>query len=472
MSRRYVNIILILVLLAVSLWACFTTTGIGGFQPKTVLGLDLRGGLQVILEADVSSGVAVTRQELEDAKTILESRANALGVNEVNFQVAGENSIVGEFPGVTDPQEVINTISQVGLLEFVDFGTADQNTLMGLKVTTDEGRTTDTTATPEAGVTETPAADATAAVTPTPTVGTSEVPGITDKVWHTVMIGSDLKEVGVVPVTGSAYYEISFVLSDAGAKIFKDYTTANVGKVLGIVLDKTVISAPSIQNAIPDGQGVITGKFTRDEANNLAVQMRYGSLPVPLKIVQTRLIGPTLGADSLNKSLIAYVIGFAIVMLFMGIYYRVPGLVADLSILTYAAIAFAVFRSIPITLTLSGIAGFMLSTGSALDANILSFERMKEELRAGRTVAQAIELGWKRAWPSIRDSNIAALITSGILFWFGSTFGASVVKGFALTLALGVVISVFTAVIVTRTFLGIVMSRIKNPEKHPGMFGL
>ncbi|MRR30827.1 hypothetical protein EG834_11000, partial [bacterium] len=233
MSRRYVNIILIFVLLAASLWACFTTTGIGKFQPKTVLGLDLRGGLQVILEADVSSGVAVTRQELEDAKTILESRANALGVNEVNFQVAGENSIVGEFPGVTDPQEVINTISQVGLLEFVDFGTADQNTLMGLKVMTDEGRTPDTTtATPEAGVTETPAADATAAVTPTPTVDAATVPGITDKVWHTVMIGSDLKEVGVVPVTGSAYYEISFVLSDSGAKIFKDYTTANVGKVL------------------------------------------------------------------------------------------------------------------------------------------------------------------------------------------------------------------------------------------------
>ncbi|HWQ05560.1 MAG TPA: protein translocase subunit SecD [Longilinea sp.] len=460
MSRRYIYIIVIFVLLAVSLWACFTTTGIGGFQPKTVLGLDLRGGLQVILDAKVAQGITVTRQELEDAKSILENRANALGVSEVNFQVAGDNSIVGEFPGVTDPKAVIDTIRQVGLLEFVDFGSEDQNALMGKTVITDEGAANAAQPTPEPQAT--PSADATA----------TAVPGITEKVWHTVMNGRDLKEVGVVPVPNSPNYEISFVLSDAGKKIFSDYTAANVGKVLGIVLDKKVISAPSIQNAIPDGQGVITGKFTREEANNLAVQMRYGSLPIPLEVVQTRLIGPTLGVDSLNKSLIAYVIGFVIVMLFMAIYYRVPGLVADLAILTYAVIAFAIFRSIPITLSLSGIAGFMLSTGSALDANILSFERMKEELRAGRTVAQAIELGWKRAWPSIRDSNIAALITSAILFWFGSTFGASIVKGFALTLALGVIISVFTAIFVTRTFLGVVMSWIKDPEKRPSLFGL
>ncbi|GAP14843.1 protein-export membrane protein, SecD/SecF family [Longilinea arvoryzae] len=470
MSRRYVNILLIFVLLAVSIWADLTTSGIGKFQPKTVLGLDLRGGLQVILEAKPAAGVTVTRQDLEDAKQILENRANALGVSEVTFQVAGDNSIVGEFPGVTDPKEVIDTISKVALLEFVDFGDVNQSEIMGKTVITDEGGTASTTATPEATASAeaTPTAEATQSAEATPTAE----PSITEKIWHTVMIGSDLKEVGVQPVQNSAYYEISFTLSDEGTKIFSDFTTNNVGKILGIVLDKKVISAPSINTAITEGQGVITGKFTRDEANNLAVQMRYGSLPVPLEVVQTRLIGPTLGADSLNKSLIAYGIGFVVMMLFMAIYYRVPGLMADLSIMTYAVIAFAIFRSIPVTLTLSGIAGFMLSTGSALDANILSFERMKEELRAGRTVAQAIELGWKRAWPSIRDSNIAALITSAILFWFGSTFGASIVKGFALTLALGVVISVFTALFVTRNFLGAVMSWIKDAEKRPGLFGL
>lgn len=457
MRRRYLYILLIFVLLAASLWACFTTTGIGKFVPKTVLGLDLRGGLQVILEANVAEGVTVTRQELEDAKQILENRANALGVSEVNFQVAG-NSIVGEFPGVSDPKPVIDSISQVALLEFVDFGAHQFGELMDKIVITDEGRVIEDQTAPAVtpGTEGTPAAE----------------PGITEKVWHTVMIGKDLKEVGVTPVQGSPYYQISFRLSDEGAIAFRDFTSANIGTTLGIVLDKRVISAPSIKEAITQGEGVISGEFSRDEANKLAVNMRYGSLPIPLKVVQTRLIGPTLGADSLNKSLIAYVIGFVIVMLFMAIYYRLPGLVADVAILSYAAIAFAIFRSIPVTLTLSGIAGFMLSTGSALDANILSFERMKEELRAGRTVAQAIELGWKRAWPSIRDSNIAALITSGILFWFGSTFGASIVKGFALTLALGVAISVFTAVVVTRTFLGAVMSWIKDPEKRPGLFGL
>lgn len=456
MSRRYINLILILVLLAVSAWASFTNSGLGSFQPKTVLGLDLRGGLQVILEADVADGIAVSRQDLEDAKQILENRANALGVSEVTFQVAGDKSIVGEFPGVSDPQEVISTISKVALLEFVDFGDEDPFALMGKTVITDEGRAAEVGGTP----------------TPGPEVTPTVEPGITEKTWHTIMIGSDLKEVGVTPVQGSPYYEISFVLSENGAKVFREFTSANQGKILGIVLDKVVISAPSINEPITDGQGVITGKFTRDEANNLAVQMRYGSLPIPLKLVQTRLIGPTLGADSLNKSLIAFAIGFAIVLLFMAIYYRIPGLVADLAIISYAVIAFAIFRSIPITLTLSGIAGFILSTGSALDANILSFERMKEELRAGRTVTQAIELGWKRAWPSIRDSNIAALITSAILFWFGSTFGASVVKGFALTLALGVVVSVFTALFVTRNFLGVILSWVKDPEKRPGLFGL
>ena len=169
--------------------------------------------------------------------------------------------------------------------------------------------------------------------------------------------------------------------------------------------------------------------------------MRYGALPIPFKVVESRVIGPTLGQDSLNKSLIAGIIGFAIVILFMGIYYRVPGFMADLSIILYALIILALFKLIPVTLTLPGIAGFLLSTGSALDANILIFERFKEELRSGRTYVQALDLAWKRALPSIRDSNIATLITCVILFWFGSSFGATIVKGFAFTLGLGIIVS-------------------------------
>jgi preprotein translocase subunit SecD len=251
-------------------------------------------------------------------------------------------------------------------------------------------------------------------------------------------------------------------LTPEGADIFAAHTAANVNKYLTIVLDKSVISSPVINSAIPDGQGIIQGSFTSESANSLAVQLRYGSLPVPLKVVETRIIGPTLGEDSLQKSLRAGLVGMIVVMLFMAIYYRLPGLLADLSILFYAAIAFAIFKYFHFTLTLPGIAGFLLSTGAALDANILIFERLKEELRGGKRLVQAIDQSWLRARSSILDSNIATFITSGILFWFGSTFGATIVKGFSLTLALGVAISLFTAIFVTRTLLALVLRDFKS----------
>ena len=188
--------------------------------------------------------------------------------------------------------------------------------------------------------------------------------------------------------------------------------------------------------------------------------------------MESRVVGPTLGQDSLQKSLIAGMVGIMVVFLFMGIFYRVPGLLADVAIIIYGLIAFAVFKFIPVTLTLAGVAGFLLSTGSALDANILIFERMKEELRAGRTLHNAIDLGWTRAWSSIRDSNLATIITSIILFWFGSTFGATIVKGFALTLALGVGISLFTAIVVTRTLLNLVLNSIKPGKENLKWFGI
>jgi preprotein translocase subunit SecD len=188
-------------------------------------------------------------------------------------------------------------------------------------------------------------------------------------------------------------------------------------------------------------------------------------------VVETRTVGPTLGLDSLQKSLVAGLIGFSVVILFMILYYRLPGVVADIAIIIYAVLALALFRFIPITLSLAGIAGFLLSTGSALDANILFFERLKEELRTGRTLNQALDIGWKRAWPSIRDSNIAILITCAILFWFGSSFGATIVKGFSLTLALGVVVSLFVALIVTRTLLGLIVEYLK-PTNFVKWFGI
>jgi preprotein translocase subunit SecD len=226
-----------------------------------------------------------------------------------------------------------------------------------------------------------------------------------------------------------------------------------------------------IKNAITDGQGVIEGGFTSDTANALAVNLRYGSLPVPVKVVESQTVGPTLGAESVRKSLLAGIIGLSVVVLFMALYYRLPGVLADLALICYTLFTLMLYKLIPVTLTLPGIAGFILSIGMAVDANVLIFERLKEELRAGRPLQQAIDLGWSRAWPSIRDSNSSTLITCAILFIFGSSYGASMVKGFSITLALGVLISLFTAIIVTRTFLHLALDNLKLGE-HRGWFGL
>jgi protein-export membrane protein SecD len=237
-----------------------------------------------------------------------------------------------------------------------------------------------------------------------------------------------------------------------------------VGGILAIVLDNVVLSNPVINSAIPDGQGVIEGQFTLDEAQNLAIQMRYGALPVPLKVQTVETIGASLGADSVAKSIRAGLVGLVSVLIFMTVYYRLPGFLAAIALLIYAALNLAIYKVVPITLTLPGIAGFLLSVGMAVDANILIFERMKEELRWGRPVDAAVEAGFKRAWPSILDSNLSTLIICTILILFGRTFGAQSVLGFGVTLAIGVITSMFTAVVVTRTFMRVVFERGNSEE--------
>lgn len=473
----YTRLGIILIIMALALWIDLneTLTITNPFTDKPILdknvatrlGLDLQGGLQVLLEADVPPN-AMSESELaasmETARTIMENRTNALGVSENVLQIAGNNRIVGEFPGLKNTDEVLGIIQQTGLLEFVDTG--DINLPEGATIQTDfatgsasETPSTpavtaspDTTATPD--TTSTPETNATPDVTATPATTDTTNSQNPPTVYHTIMTGKDLQQVQVTQ-DRLGQYVIQFDLTPEGADIFAKFTTANVGKYLTIVLDKRVISSPVINSAIPDGQGIIQGSFTAESANALAVQLRYGSLPVPLKVVETRIIGPTLGEDSLNRSILAGLIGLTIVILFMGIYYRLPGITADISILLYAVILLAVFKLIGVTLTLPGIAGIMLSTGSALDANILVFERLKEELRAGKNLRQAFDQAWTRAWPSIRDSNIAALITAAILYWFGSTFGATIVKGFSLTLAMGIAISLFSSLYITRTILAL-----------------
>lgn len=447
------RIIIILLVLALALWIDLSPKieipnpieeGASLFlrDVNTRLGLDLRGGLQVLLEADVPAGTTINRDEMETARDIVENRTNALGVSENLIQVAGDRRIVGEFPGVEDSDAILDIIQQTGLLEFVDTG--DFQPEEGTILQTDY----------IAG--SAPAAPATDG---------------TQQVFHTIMTGKELTSISVAPDQLTGRYQINFSLSPEGTTIFANHTALNTGKYLTITLDKRVISSPVIEGSIPGGQGSISGNFTPDSANALAVQLKYGSLPIPLKVVETRIIGPTLGEDSLQKSLRAGLIGMIVVVLFMAIYYRMPGIVADLAILFFAAITFAIFKYSHFTLTLPSIAGFLLSTGAALDANILIFERLKEELRNGRNLTQAVDQGWKRAWPSIWESNATTIITSIILFWFGSTFGATLVKGFSLTLFLGVVVSLFTAIFVTRTLLTAAL-QIFKPTNYERWFGI
>lgn len=406
---------------------------------KVHQGLDLQGGMQVLLEADLPEGQEVDPGAMEAATVIVKNRVDALGVAEPLVQSQGERRIIVELPGVKDPELAIATIRETGLLEFVDAGSTflPPDTV----VTTDFGGAV----APSEEVTSTAEITGTTAVTPT----VSPTP---ERVYHTVMTGRELDTVNVA-LDQYGKPEIQFTLKPTGAATFGEFTSKNVGKFLCIVLDKRVISCPRIQTAITEGRARITGDFTLEEARSLAIQLRYGALPVPLRVETTRSIGPTLGQDSVQRSIRAGAIGLAIVLFFMLVYYRLPGSLADLALIIYALLNFALFKLIPVTLTLPGITGFLLSTGMAVDANILIFERMKEELRWGRSLAAAINAGFDRAWTSIRDSNLSTIITCVILYWFGSNFGASVVKGFAITLFIGVVISMFTAVTVTRTFI-------------------
>lgn len=399
-------------------------------------GLDLQGGIQVLLEADVPASQIIDPGSMNAAVSVVQSRVNALGVSEPLVQLAGGNRIIVELPGIKDPDQAVKTIGQTGTLEFIDAGSTPLT--VGTAVTTSEGGPPPTPQpTPNAAVTPT--------ASPTPT-----------KVYTTVMDGKGLQsaDVGFDQVNRP---QIDFVLNSDGAKVFGDWTSKNVGKYLAITLDKKVIESPVIQGPITGGRGQISGGFTLQSAQSLVIQLRYGALPIPLKVVSSSQVGPTLGAEAVRQSITAGIIGLGIVLSFMLLYYRLPGLLADLALMIYAAVAFSIFRVIPVTLTLAGIAGFILSIGMAVDANILIFERMKEEIRAGRSIRAAIEAGFARAWTSIRDSNFSTLITCAILFWFGATFGASIIQGFALTLAIGVIVSLFTAILVSRTFLHVIV---------------
>lgn len=397
------------------------------------LGLDLRGGAQALLESDLAEGQELDPGAMDTAKTIVDNRVNGLGVSEAIVQRQGENRIIVELPGVTNPDQAIQTLRSTGQLEFVNPGGA----------TLADGMIINTTNRPNA-------VELAQTGVQSGTISPSQIP-YPDRVFETAMTGTILRT--ALPTFDQVGQpEISFELTSEGSKLFGDYTGSHIGEQLVIVLDGRVLSAPRINSRISD-RGVITGQFSQEEADQLAVQMRYGALPVPLKVVDIRTVGASLGADSVKRSTIAGFVGIICVLLFMIALYRTPGMMAGLALICYVILNLAIFKLIPVTLTLAGIAGFVLSIGMAVDANILIFERMKEELRSGRSDRSALESGFDRAWPAILDSHVTALISCAVLFWFGNTFGASIVKGFSVNLAIGVLLSLFSAVFLTRLFM-------------------
>lgn len=429
MKTRSVRILLAIVFLVVVAVATLAIPNLslrwGGWhfdRSGLRLGLDLRGGTHVVLQADLSQ---IPEKERGDAVKgvvdIISRRVDAYGVTEPSVQVMGADRISVQLPGVTNKDEAIRLIGQTAQLDFRE----EQLDPEGNLVKDDQGN-------------------------PKWVQATGDLDG-----QKVVLTGGYLKrnaQVVLDPQTSEP--RVAFEFNRDGARLFRQITTRLLQKPLGIFLDDKLVSAPIVRAVIED-RGVIEN-IPLDEARTLAIQLNAGALPVPVEVVQQEDVDATLGADSLQKSLLAGLIGLATVLMFMVAYYRVPGALAGAALLVYASLVLAIFKLWPVTLTLAGIAAFILSIGMAVDANILIFERMKEELRMGRTLAAAVESGFDRAWPSIRDSNVSTFITCAILYWFGNSFGAASVKGFALTLAIGVAISMFSALTVSHTFLRLV----------------
>ena len=383
------------------------------------LGLDLQGGIHLVYLADTSK---IATNEINEAmaglRDVIERRVNLFGVSEpivqteVSSALAGtsEQRLIVELPGVTDTQKAIELIGQTPVLEF-------RMLKQEATIPTDMSATS-----------------INAAFEPSAITGKD-------------LTSAQLQFQGGPGSLNSAVVVLQF--NSEGARIFADLTKENVGRNFGIFLDGTPISVPVIQEAIPDGTAVISGNFTPESAKELARDLNYGALPVPITLISTQTVSGTLGEEAVQSGVFAGIFGIGAVALFMVLWYRLPGLLAGIALSVYIVVMLALFKFIPVTLTAAGIAAFILSIGMAVDANILIFERTKEELRVGKGAQEAIREGFHRAWLSIRDSNISSMITAVILFWFGT----SLIQGFALVFGLGVLVSMLTAILVSRTFL-------------------
>lgn len=365
-------------------------------------GLDLQGGARLVYELDLSRTNDDDRTNaIESTRQVIERRVNSTGVTEPLIQpgkLGTKQTLIVELPGITDVNEATDLIGKTAQL---DFREADPNS--------------------------------------------------DDKWLPTGLTGKQLSRATVTFDQTTNAPQISLTFNNEGKQLFGDITGRNIGKPVAIFLDEEVLSAPTVQDKITAGEAVITGQFSIQEVKEIVSLLNAGALDVPIKLVEQRTVGATLGEDSVKRSLVAGLVGLILVVIFMLINYRVAGIVAVLALLAYTVITFGLFKFIPVTLTLAGIAGFILSIGMAVDANILMFERMREELALGKDIKIAMEESFRRAWPSVRDSNMATIITCAILFFFTT----GVVKGFALTLAVGVIVSLFSSITVSRSLLRI-----------------
>jgi preprotein translocase subunit SecD len=411
------------------------------------LGLDLQGGSQLTIQVKTTDTVKeITPQALEDVRRVLEGRVNGLGVSEAIVQTAGKDQIIVQLPGVSDPQQAERVLGGTAQLDFrrqkpgtegaLSAERAVQQDLVAKQVELK-------------GSTDTPAVQENLAALKR---SNAAIANLYEK---TELGGKNLKDANPEPVSANSW-NVALRFDQRGGELFAELTKSlgGTGRTLGIFLDDRLISSPTVgvefaQTGITGGSAVITGNFSAQESNDLAVQLRGGALPVPVEVVENRTVGATLGQDSILRSIYAAIGGLVLVLLFMAVYYRLPGVIADISLVIYAILTYAAFNLLGVTLTLPGIAGFVLSIGMAVDANVLIFERTREELRAGKTLYRSVESGFYRAFSSILDSNVTTLIACGALFWLG----AGLVRGFALTLALGVAISMFTALTCSRTML-------------------
>jgi len=400
------------------------------------LGLDLAGGTRLIYLADISGVIGQdTASAMSGLRDVIERRVNLFGVSEPVIEVEHSGSdwrLIVELAGIKDISQAISLIGETPFLEFKE-QRADIETQ---KILNEQ----------KAG---------------------NKDYLIQDPYFQSTNLSGKYIKSAKVEFSQNTYQpEVGVQFDGEGSKLFEELTKKNVGKQLGIYLDGLPISAPTVREPISGGSAVISGKFTIDEAKKLTERLNAGALPVPIKLISQDSVGASLGQDSLNKSVAAGLIGFLAVAIFMILFYRFPGIVAVVALLIYAVLVLSIFKLIPVTLTLAGVAGFILSIGMAVDANILIFERMKEEFRAGKGLGIAIDDGFARAWPSIRDSNISTIITTVVLYYFTT----SVVRGFALTLGIGVIISMFSAIFVTRSLLK--LFPVDSLEKFPFLMGL